>query len=161
MLTTPPHCSVRSLSWLKFSRFSSAPICKYWNITLRQVTTASFPHTLNVMLFLLLRCITDCSWQSVIKLRKNFYQVKKVDYGPQCNRLSKRSAIATQQVMYWRDCSRLATGYSCIGRLNSSSVTTSGESSRRQFGNLSRRTALYRVVTVAKHKNATAPNCSE
>lgn len=57
------------------------------------------------------------------------------------------------------DWNRLAMGHSCIGYLNSSSMTT-GESFRHQFGNLSRRTSIHRVDipwqtrhTWAKHKN--------
>jgi hypothetical protein len=44
------------------------------------------------------------------------------------------------------DWNRLAMGHSCIGCLNSSSMT-SGESCRHQFGNLSRRTRIYSVDT--------------
>ena len=42
------------------------------------------------------------------------------------------------------DWNRLAMWHSCIGYLNSSSMTT-GESSSHQFGNLSRRTRIQRV----------------
>lgn len=42
------------------------------------------------------------------------------------------------------DWNRLAMGHSCIGYLNSKSMTT-GESYRHQFGNLSRRTRIHRV----------------